>query len=448
MLSPLDAKKHSQTRFKPALIATDQVLGLDLTALLPEEQNVRFPASALPDYLQKTLQSVNATEFSLGADHVGSGVTSGYTILPLFDVTGGRGAVALFFEVDTLGVVTRSIVFTNDYTGNPATTRWQQMGGGASAPKFSPYRNWLQDSLTRFEYMGGSEFFTARQDLLRENFPGGEIPAPTGEESDPYWQLESYGGGDEGATFTITPTETIGGVQAGVTYTGNSEDLLRTMLVRYQVPSFTLFQVAGASSRTVEVGTPFAAGFKSFTWSTSNAANVAANSISIQDVTAGTTLATAEANDGTASASTVAFTVTEGISRRYRISGVNSKGAAFSSDLTYTGRYMMFFGPSATPVTTSAQARLLPGNQLTSAGNQFTLNTGNTATIFNILLPPGRTLVSVVDLDALNKDITAEYLTGSLSVNDAGGSPVGYTSRVKTQAIPYDTNHRHLVTTS
>lgn len=118
-----------------------------------------------------------------------------------------------------------------------------------------------------------------------------------------------------------------------------------------------------------------------------------------------------------------------------------------SSIIYYTGYYKNFYGPADTVPATSADVRLLASSQLTNGPKQFVLNTGNTQKIFCIELAPGQTLLSVIDQDALNKDITAEYVAGSaIQVADAGGNNSAYTPRVKVQAAPYDTNHRHLVT--
>lgn len=255
----------------------------------------------------------------------------------------------------------------------------------------------------------------------------------------------NVGGG--GAPFSITPTENDGGIVAGQTYTDvTSEDLWRLKLVRYQTPGFAAFQVAGQSSQDVEVGTSFAAGFKSFTWATSNPQNVTANSITIRDVTANTNLATGEANDGAASISTASLTATVGEFKRYRISGTNSQGGSFSADVVYSGYNKIFYGTGA--ALTSAAARALSGQQLTSQGNSFTLNTGTSATQFTILVPPGKALGSVIDQDAANTPITGDYVAqATISVNNAAGVAVpGYTPYLKTQSASYGINHRHYAT--
>jgi hypothetical protein len=261
------------------------------------------------------------------------------------------------------------------------------------------------------------------------------------------------GGG--GAPFTITPTENVGGIVAGQTYANvTAEGLLRAMLVRYQAPAFVYFTIAGQGSQTVEVGTPFLAGFKSVAWGTLNSGNVKPASLKLQDVTAGTTLSDNEANDGTLSASTAGFTASNGESRRYRLSGVNSNNATFSADVVITGSYALFFGPTSAAPTTSAAARGLPQSQLAAKPAADTqertaiLNTGTTALKLAIVLPPGRTLQSVTDLDNQGLNLTAKYVAQApISVNDASGAPVpGYTPYVLSIATPYTSSARHQFT--
>ncbi|MCC2547725.1 hypothetical protein LJY25_14815 [Hymenobacter sp. BT175] len=117
-----------------------------------------------------------------------------------------------------------------------------------------------------------------------------------------------------------------------------------------------------------------------------------------------------------------------------------------SETLSFRGFYRLFWGAASVAPATSAQVRALPGNQLTSAGNQFTLTTGTTEKTFAIVLPPGLSLVSVTDLDNLNANITTAYVAQpTISVNNAGGIPVpGYTPYVYQAAGPYGSSARHL----
>ena len=107
-----------------------------------------------------------------------------------------------------------------------------------------------------------------------------------------------------------------------------------------------------------------------------------------------------------------------------------------------------FWGDFSAVPANSAQVRAISNNQLTVAGNQITLNTNTVNTNFAVYLPPGKNIVSVIDLDALNLNITAQYIASAITVNDAGGTPQAYTQYLMTQTVPYSTNHRHLITTN
>lgn len=117
-----------------------------------------------------------------------------------------------------------------------------------------------------------------------------------------------------------------------------------------------------------------------------------------------------------------------------------------SGPVNLSGYYRFFWGPVASNPASSAQVRALPGTRLTNAGNQFTLDTGATTNKFAIAFPANRSLQSVIDADALNADITSQYQVSTLNVNDAGGNPAPYKIALMTQAVPYSSSHRHIVT--
>jgi hypothetical protein len=119
-----------------------------------------------------------------------------------------------------------------------------------------------------------------------------------------------------------------------------------------------------------------------------------------------------------------------------------------SGILYFTGYYRVFFGASSAAPANSAAARALPQSQLTNAGNSGILNTGTTALKLAIILPPGRTLQSVTDLDNQQLNLTAKYVAQpTISVADASGALVpGYTPYVLSIATPYTASARHQFT--
>jgi hypothetical protein len=245
----------------------------------------------------------------------------------------------------------------------------------------------------------------------------------------------------------------VGGITAGTQLTGRTaNDILEQMLVVYQLPAFTAFSVT-AQNTTVETGTVLS-GSKTFTWTTSNAGNVATNSIGIRDNTSGATLATGLANDGS-EALTIATNELDngGDTQVWSISGTNTQAGTFNTTFTVTGRFLRFYGPSASSPANSAAVRALPTNAFQTANaNTFTLNTGNVETKMVVALPQGRTIASVFDIDAANANITASYvLTGTIAVSDNGGSgPTTWNYNIYELNLgePYSSSHAHSITTA
>lgn len=248
-------------------------------------------------------------------------------------------------------------------------------------------------------------------------------------------------------------TIVVGGIAAGTQLTGRTaNDILEEMLVVYLQPAFSSFSVSGQAT-TVEAGTELS-GSKTFTWATSNSGNVQANSIVIRDMSASTDLATGLANDGSQLVAIATKTLTNaGDTQQWRAQGTNTQAGAFnSSNFTVTARYYRFYGAAAARPTDSATVRALPDSAFQSSnGMTFTLNTGAVETKFYVALPPGRTISSVVDLDALNAVITGNYvLVGTVTVNDNGGAGTArsYNLYEMTLGAAYSENHRHSITTA
>ncbi len=183
-------------------------------------------------------------------------------------------------------------------------------------------------------------------------------------------------GGGEDATFDITPTNSLLGIQAGQLYENvTAAGLFRTMLVLYQAPAVVGLELEDEGSRTVLVGTPFAGGNKTVTWTIANGGQVQANSLKFEDLTAAQTLLTGQANDGTATANTAAFAVTKGESRRYRLTGTNDRGEQFSGDLVINGLFNSYFG--------YATSKTLSMADLIALGNPV-LQNGHVRTVYNV----------------------------------------------------------------
>jgi hypothetical protein len=130
----------------------------------------------------------------------------------------------------------------------------------------------------------------------------------------------------------------------------------------------------------------------------------------------------------------------------YRVQVTDIYQTTNSSTTTISFVKTIFYGPSAAAPTTSADIRGLDSKVFVNSSNPFNLNTGNTQRHFVVALPSSVFITEVMDLDALNANITANYALSSIDVEDAGGITSNYNVYTMTNAIPYTANHRHRIT--
>jgi len=116
-----------------------------------------------------------------------------------------------------------------------------------------------------------------------------------------------------------------------------------------------------------------------------------------------------------------------------------------SANTTVNWDLYNWFGSTGSEPTTSANVRALGGNTF---NNTFTIVTGTTNLYYAFWIPTGTTLTSVIDTGNLNLNITADFVSSALSVNDAGGTPRTGTLYVKTNAVPFSPSTSLLITTS
>lgn len=119
-------------------------------------------------------------------------------------------------------------------------------------------------------------------------------------------------------------------------------------------------------------------------------------------------------------------------------------GTKVSVDRIFYFNNYNWFGPG--DPTDGTQVRSLDS----SFNNTFTINTGSTEITMTVAVPDGKTISSIIDVDALNADLTANYiLDGTITqVPDAGGNNKTYQVYKLSLATPYSSNHRHNVTIS
>jgi hypothetical protein len=117
-----------------------------------------------------------------------------------------------------------------------------------------------------------------------------------------------------------------------------------------------------------------------------------------------------------------------------------------SSTSTVTFLNLIFYGPTSGVPTTSAQVRALGSRIFTTGSNPFNLNTGNTLVNFTAAMPNTLSITQVIDLDALNANITSSYINNPFNVDDSGGNATSYKVYTMTIASPYSSDHRHQIT--
>jgi len=146
-------------------------------------------------------------------------------------------------------------------------------------------------------------------------------------------------------TNTEPMPEDVGGAEAGTTFNEQRIDqVLTTILYPYQYPEFTAFSIQSQST-VIEVGDSIAAD-RTFLWTTDNDSNIQTNTISIYDITAGTTLASGLTNDGSELVTMSAITKTIETSNRFRIEGTNTKTETFTKDYLVYWRWGLYYGES------------------------------------------------------------------------------------------------------
>lgn len=192
------------------------------------------------------------------------------------------------------------------------------------------------------------------------------------------------GTGGGGAVYTgISPSNvTVGGIPAGTDLTGKTfTEIIQQLTVSYLSPAFSSFLISGQTT-LVEVGTTLS-GTKTFTWGTTNSANVSANNIVITDVTGGSTLLIGGANDGSEvlPIGTVVFNSAPYI---YRIQGTNTNSANFTRDFTIATTYPYFFGKVASGGAAAGANRPVINQALIDSGVKVIgVSTGTVTVNFN-----------------------------------------------------------------
>ncbi len=171
-----------------------------------------------------------------------------------------------------------------------------------------------------------------------------------------------------GSGVSVTAVDDPDNDQLLITFSGGAS---------YASPAFLTFSITGQAA-SLEVGASIGADDYTFTWSTSNSANVQPDTIAITDTTASVELASGLANDGSEVITLDAITLTAPGSQVWTISGTNTHSGSFSRTFTVNWLWRVYAGTSANATLTANQIKALsdssalqaafPGSYSLSAG--------------------------------------------------------------------------------
>jgi len=176
---------------------------------------------------------------------------------------------------------------------------------------------------------------------------------------------------------------TVGGIDSGTDLTGLPwQDVIEKLTVKYLVPKFSSFSITGQQT-LLEVGETLN-GNKTFTWSTTNVANITTNSIDIDDITGANTLISGTSNDGSEVLDIGTVDNSTPISQQYRITGTNTKGDDFIRNYTITSLYPYFYGIVSSGGAAAGVNRPTANQALIDSGSKVVASsTGTISVNFN-----------------------------------------------------------------
>jgi hypothetical protein len=179
-----------------------------------------------------------------------------------------------------------------------------------------------------------------------------------------------------GETYTnlSATTATVGGIASGSTFSNRTMSQMWTdLLYPYQTPSFNSFGRSYLpTNNDYDLGQPVLAGNQTFTWGTLNSANVALNSISIDQLyPSNVNVLSGSSNDFTqlvnlTGATISATTQTLNLSI-YRITGTNTNSSTFTRTITASWKNRWYYGKNVNTSLTAAQITGLTTTNLVSS---------------------------------------------------------------------------------
>jgi len=376
------------------------------------------------------------------------------SVLELIDWTGGSGSKPVLNPGTNPPNPIRWYLGLNGYTLTPDLAI--NILGPAGPPGSGPVIGAVDSLANRGAYDDQLKGFTfLRNDVSPQTIYQKLSDASGHWSSELPWQGPPGTGGStlfaSDTTVVLDTGENFGKYKNGDVIPSSGKTAVQVILDalnKYKNPAFTSFSISGQAV-TVEVGATIS-GSKTFTWGINeNSGDV--DFIDIFDVTAGTILLNDTANDGSQAVEVTPIQLNiNGATQQFKgiLHDETTEQDIDSLIFTITARFYRFFSPVSEFPEDSDDLRPLNSAYHTGAST-FNLQTGTAQTKFLVALPPGVTISSVVDLDALNADITSSYvLTGTIDLVDAGGANRAYNIYQMTVGVPYSSNHRHQITTA
>ena len=132
----------------------------------------------------------------------------------------------------------------------------------------------------------------------------------------------------------------------------------------------------------------------------------------------------------------------------YRAQAITGHVTTNGAANTVNFLYIIFYSSVASEPTNSAGVRAITTRIFTDGinGVGWNLNTGTVNYIYTIAMPATLSTSEILDLDALNLDITVDYINSTFNVNDYYGTAVSYHVYTMTNSIAYTPSHRHQIT--
>jgi hypothetical protein len=170
-------------------------------------------------------------------------------------------------------------------------------------------------------------------------------------------------------TNPIPVPTTIGGILAGMTFSGSSlQYMFDTLLYPYLNPSFSTFSIAGQAV-TLEVGQTLTGGPRTFVWNTTYSGSIKPNTVKIKDQATAliiSTPASGMTNDGTEVITISNVTKTAAGSQTWTAYATTSKNVTIARNFSVTWYNRRYYGTSALTALTASDITGLTNSNLVS----------------------------------------------------------------------------------